>query len=106
VTLRAAMSTETFDLLCRALALFRRERGVVTALRPELDTRAITARLCISPHTVDAGLRERRFEVILVSYREPRHCREHLERLRESNVDGESIQRDLIADLQRVIAFN
>jgi DNA-binding CsgD family transcriptional regulator len=52
VTLRAATTTETFDLLCRAYALSRREREVVAALLAGLDTRTIGARLCISPHTV------------------------------------------------------
>jgi DNA-binding CsgD family transcriptional regulator len=52
VTLRAATTTETFDLLCRAYALSRREREIVAALLAGLDTRAISARLCISPHTV------------------------------------------------------
>jgi DNA-binding CsgD family transcriptional regulator len=52
VTLRAATSTETFDLLCRACALSGRERNVVAALLAWLDTRAVSARLCISPHTV------------------------------------------------------
>jgi DNA-binding CsgD family transcriptional regulator len=57
VTLRAATSTETFDLLCRASALSRRERNVVAALLAGLDTRAVGARLCISPHTVQDHLK-------------------------------------------------
>jgi DNA-binding CsgD family transcriptional regulator len=57
VTLRAATTTETFDLLCRAYALSRRERDVVAALLAGLDTRAIGARLCISPHTVKDHLK-------------------------------------------------
>jgi DNA-binding CsgD family transcriptional regulator len=57
VTLRAATSTETFDLLCRAYALSRRERDVVAALLGGLDTRAVGARLCISPHTVQDHLK-------------------------------------------------
>jgi DNA-binding CsgD family transcriptional regulator len=57
VTLRAATSTETFDLLCRAYALSRRERDVVAALLAGLDTRAVSARLCISPHTVQDHLK-------------------------------------------------
>jgi DNA-binding CsgD family transcriptional regulator len=57
VTLRAATPTETFDLLCRAYALSRRERDVVAALLTGLDTRAISARLCISPHTVQDHLK-------------------------------------------------
>jgi hypothetical protein len=48
VTLRAATATETFDLLCRAYALSRRERDVVAALLAGLDTRAVSARLFIS----------------------------------------------------------
>jgi DNA-binding CsgD family transcriptional regulator len=57
VTLRAATTTETFDLLCRAYALSRRERDVVAALLAGLDTRAISQRLCISPHTVQDHLK-------------------------------------------------
>jgi DNA-binding CsgD family transcriptional regulator len=57
VTLRAATVTETFDLLCRAYALSRRERDVVAALLSGLDTRAVSARLCISPHTVQDHLK-------------------------------------------------
>lgn len=57
VTLRAATATETFDLLCRAYALSRRERDVVAALLAGLDTRAVSARLCVSPHTVQDHLK-------------------------------------------------
>ncbi|MBV9684352.1 MAG: hypothetical protein JO046_21355 [Solirubrobacterales bacterium] len=57
VTLRAATSRETFDLLCRAYALSRREREVVAALLAGLDTRAVSARLCVSPHTVQDHLK-------------------------------------------------
>jgi DNA-binding CsgD family transcriptional regulator len=57
VTLRAATTTETFDLLCRAYALSRRERDVVAALLTGLDTRAVSARLSISPHTVQDHLK-------------------------------------------------
>jgi DNA-binding CsgD family transcriptional regulator len=57
VTLRAATATETFDLLCRAYALTRRERDVVAALLTGLDTRAVSARLCISRHTVQDHLK-------------------------------------------------
>jgi DNA-binding CsgD family transcriptional regulator len=57
VTLRPATTTETFELLSRAYALSRRERDVVTALLAGLDTRAISARLCISPHTVQDHLK-------------------------------------------------
>jgi DNA-binding CsgD family transcriptional regulator len=57
LTLRAATPTETFDLLCRACALSSRERDVVAALLAGLDTRAVGARLCISPHTVQDHLK-------------------------------------------------
>jgi DNA-binding CsgD family transcriptional regulator len=57
VTLRAATAAETFDLLCRAYALSRRERDVVTAVLAGLDTRAVSVRLCISPHTVQDHLK-------------------------------------------------
>lgn len=57
VTLRAATATETFDLLCRAYALTRREREVVAALVAGLDTRAVTQRLFISRHTVQDHLK-------------------------------------------------
>jgi GAF domain-containing protein len=33
-------------------------------------------------------------------------CRERIERLSRSSLDGESIQREAIADLQRVIGFD
>jgi DNA-binding CsgD family transcriptional regulator len=48
---------ETFDLLCRAYALSRREREVVAALLAGLDTSAISARLFISRHTVQDHLK-------------------------------------------------
>ena len=57
VTLRAATGTETFDLLCRAYALSPRERDVVAALLAGLDTRAVSGRLFISPHTVQDHLK-------------------------------------------------
>ena len=57
MTLRAATAAETFDLLCRAYALSRRERDVVAALLAGLDTRAVTARLFISRHTVQDHLK-------------------------------------------------
>jgi DNA-binding CsgD family transcriptional regulator len=57
VTLRCATATETFDLLCLAYALSRREREVVAALLAGLDTRAVSKRLCISPHTVQDHLK-------------------------------------------------
>ncbi|HEY1369520.1 MAG TPA: LuxR C-terminal-related transcriptional regulator [Gaiellaceae bacterium] len=57
VTLRAATAAETFDLLCRAYALSSRERDVVAALLAGLDTRAVSQRLFISPHTVQDHLK-------------------------------------------------
>ncbi|TMK73100.1 MAG: helix-turn-helix transcriptional regulator [Actinobacteria bacterium] len=57
VTLRGAMPSETFDLLCRVYALTRRERDTVAALIAGLDTRAITERLFISRHTVQDHLK-------------------------------------------------
>jgi DNA-binding CsgD family transcriptional regulator len=57
VTLRAATGAETFDLLCRAYALSPRERDVVAALLDGLDTRAVSQRLFISPHTVQDHLK-------------------------------------------------
>jgi DNA-binding CsgD family transcriptional regulator len=69
VTLRNAGPGETFDLLCRAYGLTRREREVTGAVLAGLDTRAITERLFISRHTVQdhlksvfgkAGVRSRR----------------------------------------------
>jgi DNA-binding CsgD family transcriptional regulator len=57
VTLRAATSSETFDLLCRAYTLSPRERDVVAALLAGLDTRAVSRRLFISPHTVQDHLK-------------------------------------------------
>ena len=57
VTLRAATATETFDLLCRAYALSRRERQVVAARVRGRDTRAVSADLSISPHTLQDHLK-------------------------------------------------
>ena len=57
VTLRSATAGETFDLLCRAYALSRREREVVEALLAGLDTRALAQRLSISRHTVQDHLK-------------------------------------------------
>ena len=57
VTLRGAAPRETFDLLCRAYALTRRERDVVAAVLAGLDTRAVTERLFISRHTVQDHLK-------------------------------------------------
>jgi DNA-binding CsgD family transcriptional regulator len=52
VTLRPATAAETFDVLCRAFGFSLRERDIVAALVAGLDTRAMTERLFISPHTV------------------------------------------------------
>jgi DNA-binding CsgD family transcriptional regulator len=57
VTLRSAIAAETFDLLCRAYALSRRERQVVAALVAGLDTHAVSERLFISRHTVQDHLK-------------------------------------------------
>jgi DNA-binding NarL/FixJ family response regulator len=57
VVLRSATPRETFDLLCRAYALTRRERDVVSAVVAGLDTRAITERLVISRYTVQDHLK-------------------------------------------------
>jgi DNA-binding CsgD family transcriptional regulator len=57
ISLRAATATETFRLLCRSYALSQREREVVELLVIGLDTRAVTERLFISPHTVQDHLK-------------------------------------------------
>jgi DNA-binding CsgD family transcriptional regulator len=57
VTFRSATPTETFDLLCRAYALTRRERDIVRTVIIGLDTRAIAERLFISRHTVQDHLK-------------------------------------------------
>jgi len=57
VVLRAAAPSETFDLLCRAYALTKRERELVAGLMAGLDTRALTQRLVISRHTVQDHLK-------------------------------------------------
>ncbi len=57
VTLRAAVASETFDLLSRSCALSRRERQVVALLVGGRDTRAVAERLVISPHTVQDHLK-------------------------------------------------
>lgn len=57
VTLRNAGAGETFDLLCRAYGLTRREREVTGAVLAGLDTHAITERLLISRHTVQDHLK-------------------------------------------------
>jgi DNA-binding CsgD family transcriptional regulator len=57
ITLRAAGPAETFDLLCRAYTLTRRERDIVRALVAGLDTRGLTDRLVISRHTVQDHLK-------------------------------------------------
>jgi DNA-binding CsgD family transcriptional regulator len=57
VTLRRASPPETFDLLCRAYQLTRRERDVVGAVLAGLATRGISERLFISTHTVQDHLK-------------------------------------------------
>jgi DNA-binding CsgD family transcriptional regulator len=57
VTLRSADPRETFDLLCRAYELTRREQDVVGAVLAGLDTRRITEKLFISRHTVQDHLK-------------------------------------------------
>jgi DNA-binding NarL/FixJ family response regulator len=57
VTMRSATTIESFDIVCRAYALSPRQRHVVKALVAGLDTRAITERLFISPHTVQDHLK-------------------------------------------------
>jgi DNA-binding CsgD family transcriptional regulator len=57
IVVRGAAPAETFDLLCRAYALTRRERQVVAALIAGLDTRAVTEHLYISRHTVQDHLK-------------------------------------------------
>ena len=64
ISLRSATPAETYGLLCRAYALSRREREVVALLVAGLDTRALAARLFISPAPSlgpsEVGLREAR----------------------------------------------
>jgi DNA-binding CsgD family transcriptional regulator len=57
VVLRSAAPAETLELRCRAYALTARERQVVAALIAGDDTRALTERLVISPHTVQDHLK-------------------------------------------------
>ncbi len=57
INLRAATRTETFDFRCRAYALSRRERDVVSALLSGLDTQGVGRRLFISRHTVQDHLK-------------------------------------------------
>jgi DNA-binding CsgD family transcriptional regulator len=49
---------------------------------------------------------DRRILRLVASERQLARCRERLDRLAESNLDCESIQREAIADLQRVIGFD
>jgi DNA-binding CsgD family transcriptional regulator len=49
---------------------------------------------------------DRRILDVVASERERARCRERLERLSESALDCESIQREAIADLRRVIGFD
>ena len=55
--LRAAAPAETLEMLCSAYGLTARERQIVSALIAGLDTRAVTERLVISPHTVQDHLK-------------------------------------------------
>jgi DNA-binding CsgD family transcriptional regulator len=57
VTIRPASNNEILDLLARAHALTPRERELVGLLTQGLDTRALTRRLHISPHTVQQHLK-------------------------------------------------
>jgi DNA-binding CsgD family transcriptional regulator len=57
ITLRDATAGESFDRLCRIYAFTRRERQVVAALLAGLDTRTLSERLSISPHTVQDHLK-------------------------------------------------
>lgn len=57
VTLRAASPGETYDLLCRAHGLTRREREVAALLLAGLGTEAVTRRLLISPYTLQDHLK-------------------------------------------------
>jgi DNA-binding CsgD family transcriptional regulator len=57
VTLRGAAPAETFELLCRAYGLTRRERDIVRALVAGFNTHAVTERLVISRHTVQDHLK-------------------------------------------------
>jgi DNA-binding CsgD family transcriptional regulator len=57
VNLRTATAAETFDLLCRAFALSRREREIVALLVVGLDTKGIERRLFISAYTVQDHLK-------------------------------------------------
>jgi DNA-binding CsgD family transcriptional regulator len=57
VTFRGATPRDTFDLLCRAYRLTKRERDVVGAVLGGLDTRRVSERLFISRHTVQDHLK-------------------------------------------------
>jgi DNA-binding CsgD family transcriptional regulator len=57
VTFHGAAPRETFDLLCRAYKVTRRERDVVGAVLAGLDTRRVSEHLFISPHTVQDHLK-------------------------------------------------
>ena len=70
VTIRGATPKETFDLLCRAHALTRRERQVVAALLDGLDTAGVAEQLFISRHTVQDHLKSIFAKVRIHSRRE------------------------------------
>ncbi len=57
VTLRDATPREIFDRRCRVYGLSPREREVVAELTTGLNTRAVSERLFISPHTVQDHLK-------------------------------------------------
>jgi DNA-binding CsgD family transcriptional regulator len=57
VTMRHASSDETFDRLSRLYGLTPRERQVVAAVFTGLETGSLSARLTISPHTIQDHLK-------------------------------------------------
>ena len=57
VSFRDATAGETFGRLCRTYGFSRREPHVVSAVCAGLDTRAVAAGLCLSPHTVQDHLK-------------------------------------------------
>lgn len=57
VTVRAGSPAETYDLMCRAQGLTRREREVAALLLAGLGTEEVTRRLLISPYTLQDHLK-------------------------------------------------